>query len=208
MTWDMYQDLVNVRSRGCRCRDPRADPARRWREGVRRRVPTFHSFRVSRPRGRPEWMKSSWITSSIGSRVLQTKPTIAQVQGVAAGGGCAIAFTRPASRRLNRPATSDRAQRLATVFLAVSYEMVRRPRRPRRRSDLFFTGRLIDGAEVPTARHRQRSGAGRGSERTVRPLAHMIVERAADDPRDEGNGPPRPCQTAARARRRCGHQPK
>ena len=53
-------------------------------------IAQFQSFRE--PRGRHRSTRSGSTTCSDGSSA-STKPTIAQVEGVAAGGGCAIALT-------------------------------------------------------------------------------------------------------------------
>ena len=84
-------------------------------------------------------------TGSSGSR----KPTIAQVQGVAVGGGCAIALT--CDLRVATPESTfgiPIARTLGNCLSAASYSRLVDLMGPSRVKDLMFTGRLMDGAEA------------------------------------------------------------
>ena len=77
------------------------------------------------------------------------EPTIAQVQGVAAGGGCAIALACDL-----RVCTPDArfgvpiARTLGNCLSAANYARLVDLVGPARTKDLLFTGRFIDAAEA------------------------------------------------------------
>lgn len=78
-----------------------------------------------------------------------TKPTIAQVQGVAAGGGCAIALT--CDLRVATPESTfgiPIARTLGNCLSAASYSRLLDHLGPGATKDLLFTGRLIPGDEA------------------------------------------------------------
>ena len=78
-----------------------------------------------------------------------TKPTIAQVQGVAAGGGCAIALT--CDLRVATPESTfgiPIARTLGNCLSAASYSRLLDHLGPGRVKDLLFTGRLVSGEEA------------------------------------------------------------
>jgi enoyl-CoA hydratase/carnithine racemase len=108
-----------------------------------------------------------------------TKPTIAQVQGVAAGGGCAIAlccdlrvatpsatFGVPISRTLGNCLSADTCNRMLALM------------GPSRFKDLMFTGRLMTAAEADACGLLSRLVEPANLERTVRELATEIASRA------------------------------
>ena len=108
-----------------------------------------------------------------------TKPTIAQVQGVAAGGGCAIAlccdlrvvtpeatFGVPIARTLGNCLSSDTCNRMLSLM------------GPSRFKDLMFTGRLMSAAEARDAGLVTRIVEATDLERAVRDLATEIASRA------------------------------
>ena len=108
-----------------------------------------------------------------------TKPTIAQVQGVAAGGGCAIAlcsdlrvatpdasFGVPISRTLGNCLSADTANRMLSLM------------GPARFKELMFTGRLMPAAEAHAAGLVNRIVDAADLERVVRDLALEIASRA------------------------------
>jgi enoyl-CoA hydratase/carnithine racemase len=81
-----------------------------------------------------------------------TKPTIAQVQGVAAGGGCAIALT--SDLRVATPESTfgiPIARTLGNCLSAASYSRLVELLGPSRVKDLMFTGRFMDAAEAQAA---------------------------------------------------------
>ena len=136
MTWEMYDALVDAcervdATRRCACSSCVAPAARRSCP-----APTSRSFGVphAAPTASPTRSGSTPCSiASSGSR----KPTIAQVEGVAAGGGCAIALVL-------RPA--DRDARLD----------VRRPGRPHARQ-------LSVRRHLRAASRSDRAGAGEGT---------------------------------------------
>ncbi len=78
-------------------------------------------------------------------------PTIAQVQGVAAGGGCAIAFA--CDMRVCTPQARfgvPIARTLGNCLSAANYARLVDLIGPARTKDILFTGRLIDAAEADT----------------------------------------------------------
>jgi enoyl-CoA hydratase len=108
-----------------------------------------------------------------------TKPTIAQVQGVAAGGGCAIAlccdlrvatpdstFGVPIARTLGNCLSADTCNRLIGVM------------GPARFKELMFTGRFIRGAEAHDLGLVNRVAGPDDIDRVVRELATEIASHA------------------------------
>jgi|SRR6185436_15237732 enoyl-CoA hydratase/carnithine racemase len=80
-----------------------------------------------------------------------TKPTIAQVEGVAVGGGCAIALV--CDLRIVTPQSSfgiPIARTLGNCLSGASYSRLVDLAGPAVVKDLMFTGRLIDAAEAQT----------------------------------------------------------
>jgi enoyl-CoA hydratase len=78
-------------------------------------------------------------------------PTIAQVHGVAAGGGCAIALA--CDLRVCTPAARfgvPIARTLGNCLSAANYARIVDLVGPARTKDLLFTGRLLDAAEADT----------------------------------------------------------
>jgi enoyl-CoA hydratase len=78
-----------------------------------------------------------------------TKPTLAQVQGVATGGGCAIALA--CDIRIVTPDAKfgvPIARTLGNCLSAANYARLLDLLGPARTKDLLFTGRLIDAAEA------------------------------------------------------------
>lgn len=107
------------------------------------------------------------------------KPTIAQVQGVAAGGGCAIAaicdlcvatpestFGIPIARTLGNCLSAATCARLADVI------------GPRAVKDLIYTGRLIDAPEAQALGLVGRVVPAEDLDRAVRELAAHIIANA------------------------------
>jgi enoyl-CoA hydratase len=78
-----------------------------------------------------------------------SKPTIAQVEGVAAGGGCAIALT--CDLRVATPEASfgiPIARTLGNCLSGASYSRLLDAMGPGAVKDMLFTGRLIGGTEA------------------------------------------------------------
>jgi enoyl-CoA hydratase/carnithine racemase len=108
-----------------------------------------------------------------------TKPTIAQVQGVAAGGGCAIAlccdlrvatpdstFGVPIARTLGNCLSADTCNRLVGLM------------GPARFKELMFTGRFIRAAEAHDLGLVNRVAGAEDIDRVVRELATEIASHA------------------------------
>jgi enoyl-CoA hydratase/carnithine racemase len=108
-----------------------------------------------------------------------TKPTIAQVQGVAAGGGCAIAlccdlrvatpdstFGVPIARTLGNCLSADTCNRMIALL------------GPARFKEVMFTGRFIHAPEAHTLGLVNRIAAADAIEQVVRELAAEIASHA------------------------------
>jgi enoyl-CoA hydratase len=108
-----------------------------------------------------------------------TKPTIAQVQGVAAGGGCAIALTCDL-----RVATYEAsfgipiARTLGNCLSGASYSRLVDAMGPAAAKDMLFTGRLIPAAEAHALGIVNRLVSDAEIEPTVRALAADIAANA------------------------------
>jgi enoyl-CoA hydratase/carnithine racemase len=108
-----------------------------------------------------------------------SKPTIAQVQGVAAGGGCAIAFACDL-----RVATPDAtfgipiARTLGNCLSAATCARLLDLMNPGVVKDLLFTGRLISGDEARSLGLVNRLVAADDLDRAVRALAAEIAANA------------------------------
>jgi enoyl-CoA hydratase/carnithine racemase len=105
--------------------------------------------------------------------------TIAQVQGVATGGGCAVAFACDL-----RVCTPDArfgmpiARTLGNCLSATNYARMIDMMGPGRVKDLLFTGRLLDAAEAATVGLVNRVVEAEGVETAVRELAGTIAANA------------------------------
>jgi enoyl-CoA hydratase len=107
------------------------------------------------------------------------KPTIAQVQGVAAGGGCAIAFA--CDLRVATPESSfgiPVARTLGNCLSAATCACLLDVMNPGVVKDLLFTGRLISGDEAKSLGLVNRLVGAEELDRTVRTLAAEIAANA------------------------------
>jgi enoyl-CoA hydratase/carnithine racemase len=178
MTWEMYEALVDA------CERVDADPDLRllivrstgdkaFIAGTD--IAQFKDF-SSREDGVEYEKKLDEVLDRL-ERV--TKPTIARVQGVAAGGGCAIAlccdlrvatpsatFGVPISRTLGNCLSADTCNRMLALI------------GPSRFKDLMFTGRLMTAAEADACGLLSRVVEPADLDRTVRELATEIAGRA------------------------------
>ena len=108
-----------------------------------------------------------------------TRPTIAQVEGVAAGGGCAIALTCDL-----RVATYEAsfgipiARTLGNCLSGASYSRLVDAMGPAAAKDMLFTGRLMPAAEAHTLGIVNRLVSDAEIEPTVRALAADIAANA------------------------------
>ena len=142
MTWEMYEALVDACERvDADAAHPRADPARRRRQGVRRRHRHLAVPELPRPRGRRSKYEER-LDRVLDRLERVTKPTIAQVQGVAAGGGCAIALT--CDLRVATPESTfgiPIARTLGNCLSGATYSRLLDLMGPGAVKDMLFTGR-------------------------------------------------------------------
>lgn len=108
-----------------------------------------------------------------------TKPTIAQVGGVAAGAGCAIAMT--CDLRLCTPDARfgvPVARTLGNCLSAATYSRFLDLIGPARLKEIMFTGRLFDAAEAAAVGLVNRIVDADGIDAAVRELAQIIAANA------------------------------
>lgn len=148
MTWEMYEGLVEAcdhadRDANIRVLILRGAGGKAFIAGTD--IAQFEGFRT--PADGVQYEQRMDAVLDRLERV--TKPTIAQVQGVAAGGGCAIALTCdlrvatpdstfgiPIARTLGNCLSADTCSRMLSLL------------GPARFRELMFTGRLIHAAEA------------------------------------------------------------
>lgn len=107
------------------------------------------------------------------------KPTIAQVQGVAAGGGCAIVLA--CDLRVATPESTfgiPIARTLGNCLSAATYARLMDAVGPARLKDLLFTGRFVSTAEAVSMGLVNRMAAPDEIERVVDDLATEIASHA------------------------------
>jgi enoyl-CoA hydratase/carnithine racemase len=148
MTWAMYEGLVAACDRvdadaAVRVLILRGAGGKAFVAGTD--IAQFQNFS-----NRDDGLKYEERLDSVLDRLERvTKPTIAQVEGVAAGGGCAIALTCDL-----RVATPDAtfgipiARTLGNCLSGASYSRLLDAMGPGAVKDLLFTGRLIPAAEA------------------------------------------------------------
>ena len=179
MTWEMYEALVAA----CERVDDDADLRVLVFRGAGGKafvagtdIAQFQSFH-----DREDGIKYEERLDRVLDRLERVaKPTIAQVQGVAVGGGCAIALT--CDLRVATPESTfgiPIARTLGNCLSATSYSRLVDLMGPSRVKDLMFTGRLMDAAEAHAAGLIARLVAGDAIDRVTRELA---LELAANAP--------------------------
>jgi enoyl-CoA hydratase/carnithine racemase len=178
MTWEMYESLVAAcervdRDDAIRVLVLRGAGGRAFVAGTD--ISQFQNFR-----NRDDGLKYEERLDHVLDRLERvTKPTIAQVEGVAAGGGCAIALTCDL-----RVATPDAtfgipiARTLGNCLSGASYSRLLDVMGPGAAKDMLFTGRLIDGAEAQALGIVNRLVPSAEIESTVRALASEIAANA------------------------------
>jgi len=178
MTWEMYEALVAACDRvdgdgGIRVFVLRGAGGKAFVAGTD--IAQFQNFR-----DREDGLKYEERLDRVLDRLDRvTKPTIAQVQGVAAGGGCAIALTCdlrvatpestfgiPIARTLGNCLSGATCARLVDL---VGPGVVK---------DLIFTGRLMPAAEALSLGMVNRVVSAGDIERSVRALAGEIAANA------------------------------
>jgi len=178
MTWEMYEALVAA------CDSVDEDPAIRvlvFRgAGGKAFVAGTDIAQFQNFSNRDDGLKYEERLDAILDRLERVaKPTIAQVEGVAAGGGCAIALT--CDLRVATPEASfgiPIARTLGNCLSGASYSRLIDVMGPGAVKDMLFTGRLIGGAEAHALGIVNRLVPAHEIETTVRELAAGIAANA------------------------------
>jgi enoyl-CoA hydratase/carnithine racemase len=178
MTWEMYEALVDTCDRVDRDADVRVLILRG--AGGKAFVAGTDIAQFQNFRDREDGLKYEERLDHVLDRLERvTKPTIAQVQGVAAGGGCAIALT--CDLRVATPESTfgiPIARTLGNCLSGASYSRLVDLVGPGVVKDLLFTGRLVSGAEAQTLGMVNRLAPADEIERTVRELAATLASNA------------------------------
>ena len=178
MTWDMYQALVDA------CDRVDADPNVRVfilrGAGGKAFVAGTDISQFQNFRDREDGLKYEERLDHVLDRLERvTKPTIAQVQGVAAGGGCAIALT--CDLRVAAPEATfgiPIARTLGNCLSGATYSRLVDLLGPGTVKDLLFTGRFVGAAEAHAIGLVNRIVPALDIERAVRALALEIASNA------------------------------
>jgi len=178
MTWAMYEALVDAcervdRDDAIRVLVLRGAGGKAFVAGTH--ISQFRSFR-----DREDGIKYEERLDHVLDRLERvTKPTIAQVQGVAAGGGCAIALV--CDLRVATPASTfgiPIARTLGNCLSGATYSRLVDALGPSRAKDLLFTGRLVSATEAHALGLVNRLAEDEALEGTVRELATEIASNA------------------------------
>jgi enoyl-CoA hydratase len=178
MTWEMYADLVAACDRvdsddAIRVLVFRGAGGKAFVAGTD--IAQFQNFK-----NRDDGVKYEERLDGVLDRLERvSKPTIAQVEGVAAGGGCAIALT--CDLRVATPEASfgiPIARTLGNCLSGTSYSRLLEVMGPGAVKDMLFTGRLIGGAEAHSLGIVNRLVAAGEIDATVRALAAGIAANA------------------------------
>ena len=178
MTWDMYRALVDAcdhvdREDAARVFILRGAGGKAFVAGTD--IAQFESFR-----GADEGFTYEQRLDEVLARLERVqKPTIAQIQGVAAGGGCAIALT--CDLRVATPESTlsiPIARTLGNCLSGATCGRLLDLAGPAVVKDLLFTGRFIDAAEAHALGLLSRVAPAEQIERTVRELAMEIASNA------------------------------
>ena len=178
MTWEMYEALVDAcervdRDTAIRVLVFRGAGGKAFVAGTD--IAQFQNFS-----NRDDGLKYEERLDAILDRLERVaKPTIAQVEGVAAGGGCAIALT--CDLRVATPEASfgiPIARTLGNCLSGASYSRLIDVMGPGAVKDMLFTGRLIGGAEAHALGMVNRLVPAQEIETTVRELAAAIAANA------------------------------
>jgi enoyl-CoA hydratase/carnithine racemase len=178
MTWEMYQALVEAcervdRDAAVRVLVFRGAGGKAFVAGTD--IAQFQDFK-----NREDGLKYEERLDHVLDRLERvTKPTIAQVEGVAAGGGCAIALT--CDLRVATPQATfgiPIARTLGNCLSGTSYSRLLDVMGPGAVKDMLFTGRLIGGAEAHAIGLVNRLVPADEIEATVRALAAEIAANA------------------------------
>ena len=150
MTWEMYEALVDAcekvdRDAAVRVFILRGAGGKAFVAGTD--IAQFQNFK-----DRDDGLKYEERLDGVLDRIERvTKPTIAQVEGVAVGGGCAIALT--CDLRVATPESSfgiPIARTLGNCLSGATYGRLVDLMGPAAVKDLLFTGRLVGAVEAQT----------------------------------------------------------
>lgn len=178
MTWEMYQALVDA------CDRVDGDPAVRVfilrGAGGKAFVAGTDIAQFEAFRGRDDGVKYEERLDAVLDRLERVvKPTIAQVQGVAAGGGCAIALT--CDLRVATPESTfgiPIARTLGNCLSGATCSRLLDLMGPAMVKNLLFTGRFVPAAEAHARGLVNRIAPADDIERVVRDLAVEIASNA------------------------------
>jgi enoyl-CoA hydratase/carnithine racemase len=178
MTWEMYEALVTACDRvdadsGVRVLVLRGAGGKAFVAGTD--IAQFQSFQ------KPEdgVAYEDRIDAVLDRLERVTKPTIAQVQGIAAGGGCAIALT--CDLRVATPDASfgiPIARTLGNCLSGASYSRLVDVLGAARAKDLLFTGRFVPAAEAHALGLVNRLAPADSIEQAVKQYADEIASNA------------------------------
>ncbi len=178
MTWEMYEALVAAcdqvdRDAAIRVLVVRGAGGKAFVAGTD--IAQFQNFK-----NRDDGLKYEERLDQVLDRLERvTKPTIAQVEGVAAGGGCAIALA--CDLRVATPEATfgiPIARTLGNCLSGASYSRLVDMMGPGAVKDMLFTGRLIGGVEAQAIGIVNRLVSAGDIERDVRDLAAEIAANA------------------------------
>jgi enoyl-CoA hydratase/carnithine racemase len=178
MTWDMYQALVDACNRvdadaGIRILILRGAGGKAFISGTD--ISQFRSFH-----DRDDGVRYEERLDHVLDRLERvTKPTIAQVQGVAAGGGCAIALV--CDLRVATPESTfgiPIARTLGNCLSGATFSRLVDLIGPARVKDLLFTGRLAGAEEAQAIGLVNRVAPADDIDRVVRELALQMAANA------------------------------
>jgi enoyl-CoA hydratase len=178
MTWEMYESLVDTCARvdedaNIRVLILRGAGGKAFVAGTD--IAQFQNFR-----DRDDGLKYEERLDHVLDRLERvTKPTIAQVQGVAVGGGCAIAFT--CDLRIATPESTfgiPIARTLGNCLSGASYSRLVDLLGPAVVKEMLFTGRLVPATEAHALGVVNRLVPAEELDRVVRDLATTIASNA------------------------------
>jgi enoyl-CoA hydratase/carnithine racemase len=178
MTWEMYTALVEACDRvdaddALRVLILRGAGGRAFIAGTD--ISQFQNFR-----DRDDGLRYEERLDAVLDRLERVKkPTIAQIEGVAAGGGCAIALS--CDLRVATPESTfgvPIARTLGNCLSGATYGRLLDLLGPSRLKDLLFTGRLAGAAEAQAMGIVNRIASADEIERVVHDLAIEIAANA------------------------------